>query len=75
MATDSPEAAFKKAAKVIERTYSAPFLAHNCMEPMNSFAHVQGDKVQIATPIQIPSLILPALTTSSGRHRKRTRGA
>lgn len=60
----NPEAAFKKAAKVIERTYSAPFLAHNCMEPMNSFAHVEGDKVQIATPLQIPSAIIPALAAS-----------
>ena len=37
-----PEAAFKNAAQVIERTYTAPFLAHNCMEPMNFFAHVEG---------------------------------
>ena len=39
----NPESAFKKAAKVIERNYSAPYLAHNCMEPMNSFAHVEGN--------------------------------
>ncbi|MCJ7468199.1 MAG: molybdopterin-dependent oxidoreductase, partial [Maribacter sp.] len=32
-------AAFKKAAKIIERNYSCPFLAHNTMEPMNFFAH------------------------------------
>jgi len=61
-----PEAAFKNAAKVIERTYSAPFLAHNCMEPMNAFAHVQGDKVQIATPIQIPGLVVPTIAASLG---------
>ncbi|MEM6379639.1 MAG: molybdopterin cofactor-binding domain-containing protein, partial [Bacteroidota bacterium] len=60
----NPEAAFKNAAKIIERTYSAPYLAHNCMEPMNSFAHVQGDKVRIATPIQIPGLIVPTLASS-----------
>ena len=62
----NPEAAFKNAAKVIERTYSAPFLAHNCMEPMNSFAHVEGDKVSIATPLQIPGFIVPTLATSLG---------
>ncbi len=61
-----PEAAFKKAAKIIERSYSAPFLAHNCMEPMNAFAHVEGDKVQIAAPLQIPSFVVPALATSLG---------
>ena len=36
-----PESAFKNAAQIIERTYNAPFLAHNCMEPMNFFAHGQ----------------------------------
>ena len=62
----NPEAVFKKAAKVIERSYTAPFLAHNCMEPMNSFAHVEGDKVRIATPLQIPGLIIPTLASSLG---------
>ncbi len=62
----NPEAAFKKAAKIIERTYSAPFLAHNCMEPMNAFAHVEGEKVHIAAPIQIPSFIVNTLATSLG---------
>ncbi len=62
----NPEAAFKNAAKVLERTYSAPYLAHNCMEPLNAYAHVQGDKAKIAAPIQIPSFIIPTLTASLG---------
>ncbi len=49
-----PDAAFKKAAKVIERTYTAPFLAHNTMEPMNFFADVTENKVELAGPIQTP---------------------
>ncbi len=61
-----PEAAFKKAAKIIERSYSAPYLAHNCMEPLNAFAYVQGDKVRISAPIQIPNLIIPTLASSLG---------
>ena len=32
--------AFAHADKVIERTYSSPFLPHNCMEPMNFYANV-----------------------------------
>jgi isoquinoline 1-oxidoreductase beta subunit len=56
-----PEMAFKNAAKMIKRTYSAPFLAHNCMEPMNAFAHVEGDKVWIAGPLQAPGLIEPTI--------------
>ena len=62
----NPEKAFKDADRIIERSYSAPYLAHNCMEPMNSFAHVQGDKVRIATPIQIPGSIVPTLSASLG---------
>ena len=46
------EAAFKRAAKVIERTYTAPFLAHNCMEPMNFFADVQNGKAELSGPLQ-----------------------
>ena len=62
----SPEAAFKNAAKIVERSYSAPFLAHNSMEPLNAFAHVEGDKVKIAAPIQIPSFIIPTIASSLG---------
>ncbi|AZQ59908.1 xanthine dehydrogenase family protein molybdopterin-binding subunit [Maribacter sp. MJ134] len=62
----NPKAAFKNAAKIIERSYSAPFLAHNCMEPLNAFAHVKGDKAEIAAPIQIPSLIVPTIASSLG---------
>lgn len=47
-----PEKAFQNAAKIIERTYTAPFLAHNCMEPMNFFAHVTPDKAELIGPLQ-----------------------
>jgi isoquinoline 1-oxidoreductase subunit beta len=57
-----PEAAFKNAAQVIERTYNAPFLAHNCMEPMNFFAHVQADKALVAGPMQAPGWMEPTLS-------------
>ncbi|MBL7862180.1 MAG: molybdopterin-dependent oxidoreductase [Cyclobacteriaceae bacterium] len=50
----NPEAVFKKAAKVVERSYSAPFLAHNTMEPMNFFAHVTEEKAELVGPIQTP---------------------
>ncbi len=49
-----PEKAFKNAARVIERSYTCPFLAHNCMEPMNFFADVSGDKAMLLGPIQTP---------------------
>ncbi len=56
-----PETAFKNAAQVIERTYNAPFLAHNTMEPMNFFAHVQDDKALVAGPLQAPGWAEPTL--------------
>ena len=56
-----PETAFKNAAQIIERTYNAPFLAHNCMEPMNFFAHVSEDKALVAGPVQAPGWMEPTL--------------
>ncbi len=50
-----PDSAFAGAAKVIERTYSAPIIAHNTLEPMNFFAHVNGDKVELVGPTQTPN--------------------
>lgn len=62
----NPEAAFASADKVIERTYNGPFLAHNCMEPMNFFAHVNGDKADCAGPLQKPELTEQALSSRLG---------
>ena len=56
-----PETAFKNAAQIIERTYNAPFLAHNCMEPMNFFAHVTAEKALFAGPLQAPGWTEPTL--------------
>lgn len=62
----NPEAAFKNAAKVIERTYTAPFLAHNCMEPMNFFAHVTAEKADLEGPLQKPELLEQTLSARLG---------
>lgn len=53
----NPEAAFKKAAKVIERTYSAPFIAHNTLEPMNFFASVTDTAAELIGPTQTPEAL------------------
>lgn len=65
-----PEAAFKNAAKVIERTYTAPYLAHNTMEPVNCFAHVTAEKAEIYGPIQAPEFIMRTLTARLGLPRE-----
>ncbi|MEZ4958982.1 MAG: molybdopterin cofactor-binding domain-containing protein [Saprospiraceae bacterium] len=61
-----PEAAFKNAAQVIERTYTAPYLAHNTMEPMNFFAHVTPDKAELVGPIQTPEFLEKTLAARLG---------
>lgn len=61
-----PEATFKQAAQVLERTYTAPFLAHNCMEPMNCFARVTADKAVLAGPTQTPDFIRPTIAARLG---------
>lgn len=62
----NPEAAFKKAAKVIERSYTAPFLPHNTMEPMNFFAHVTADKAELVGPIQTPEFMEKSVSERLG---------
>jgi isoquinoline 1-oxidoreductase subunit beta len=54
-----PETAFKNAAHILERTYTAPFLAHNCMEPMTYFAHVTDDNALLVGPHQAPGWVEP----------------
>jgi isoquinoline 1-oxidoreductase subunit beta len=61
-----PETIFKKANRILERTYTAPFLAHNTMEPVNCFAHVTADKAEIYGPIQAPEFIMKALSARLG---------
>ncbi|MEM9936617.1 MAG: molybdopterin cofactor-binding domain-containing protein, partial [Bacteroidota bacterium] len=50
----NPEATFANAAKIVERTYEAPFLPHNTMEPMNFYADVTAERAILEGPIQTP---------------------
>lgn len=59
-----PEAAFLKAKRIVERTYSAPFLAHNPMEPISCFAHITDEKAFFVAPIQIPEMIKQNILTN-----------
>ncbi|GGZ92592.1 xanthine dehydrogenase family protein molybdopterin-binding subunit [Algibacter mikhailovii] len=47
--------AFAEADAVLERVYEAPFLPHNCLEPMNFYANVTPEKVHLVGPIQTPA--------------------
>ncbi|MHA7128793.1 xanthine dehydrogenase family protein molybdopterin-binding subunit [Algoriphagus namhaensis] len=55
-----------KAAKVVEKTYTAPFLAHNTMEPMNFFAHVTPEKAELVGPIQTPESLRSSVMAALG---------
>jgi isoquinoline 1-oxidoreductase subunit beta len=61
-----PETAFAKAAKVLERTYSAPFLSHNPMEPISCFAHITDEKAFFVAPIQIPDMMKQNIVANLG---------
>jgi isoquinoline 1-oxidoreductase subunit beta len=60
------EAAFKGAAKTIKREYQCPFLSHSPMEPMNFFAHVRADGVELVGPSQTPEAARGATATLLG---------
>ncbi len=49
------ESAFKNAAKVVRSEYQCPFISHSPMEPMNFFAHVKSDGVELVGPTQTPA--------------------
>lgn len=60
------EKVFKSAAKIVESVYTAPFLAHNTMEPMNFFAHVTPEKAELLGPIQTPEFLEKTLVSVLG---------
>ena len=59
-------AAKSKAAKVVEATYTAPFLAHARMEPGNATAMVTPDRVDVWTGDQSPQFALLRAADEAG---------
>ncbi|MFT5149610.1 MAG: isoquinoline 1-oxidoreductase beta subunit, partial [Flavobacteriales bacterium] len=59
--------AFAEADEILDRTYEAPFLPHSCMEPMNFFANVTEDKIELAGPIQTPEGTANQIAEELGR--------
>ncbi len=61
-----PQTTFKKAAQILERSYTAPFLAHSTLEPMNFFANVTAEKAELAGPIQTPEFMEKSVSARLG---------
>jgi isoquinoline 1-oxidoreductase beta subunit len=56
----------KSGAKVIEASYTAPYLAHATMEPMHCTAQFKDGKVELWAPTQIPSSARAAAAKAAG---------
>ncbi len=61
-----PETAFGQATHVLERTYEAPFLPHNTLEPMNFFADVTETHATLVGPIQTPEIMEKSVSERLG---------
>ncbi|GAA4970724.1 xanthine dehydrogenase family protein molybdopterin-binding subunit [Algibacter aquimarinus] len=59
--------AFANADKIIERVYESPFLPHNTLEPMNFFANVTDEKVDLVGPVQTPEAAQSVVADLLGR--------
>jgi isoquinoline 1-oxidoreductase beta subunit len=59
-------AALKSAGKVVEADYTAPYLAHATMEPMNCTAQVRPDRVDVWVSTQNPESALAAAAEIAG---------
>lgn len=53
---DAKKALAAPGARIIEAEYYVPYVAHACMEPMNTTAWVRPDSVEIWSPTQIQFL-------------------
>ncbi|WP_439131705.1 molybdopterin cofactor-binding domain-containing protein [Polaribacter sp.] len=61
--------AFKEADTILEKTYSSPFLPHNCMEPMNFYANVTATKIDLVGPTQTPSEVQKSVAVLLDRNK------
>jgi isoquinoline 1-oxidoreductase beta subunit len=52
--------------KVVEAWYSAPYLAHATLEPMNATVRVSGGRVEVWAPTQVPQMCRAAAARTAG---------
>jgi isoquinoline 1-oxidoreductase beta subunit len=54
------------AKRLVEASYSAPYLAHATMEPMNCTAHFKDGRLEIWAPTQVPGQARAAAAKAAG---------
>ena len=59
--------ALNSSDKVLEASYDSSFLPHNCMEPMNFYANVTPEKIELAGSIQTPQNSVNSVAKKLGR--------
>lgn len=64
--TGDVDAAFKKARKVVEATYTMPHLSHAPMEVPNALAWVHDGKCEVWAPVQAPQSARAEIATFFG---------
>ena len=64
--TGNAAAALHQSAKLVDVTYTVPFLAHATMEPMNATAHVWADVCEVWAPLQIQGMAQQAVARTLG---------
>jgi isoquinoline 1-oxidoreductase subunit beta len=61
-----PDESPREGARAIEAWYSAPFLAHATLEPMNATARFDGERVEVWAPTQVPQMCRGAAARVAG---------
>jgi isoquinoline 1-oxidoreductase beta subunit len=71
---DATAPAGAAAARVFEREYAVPYLAHACLEPMNATAQLQADgTLDLWAPTQSPSIARTEAASAAGVEPDRVR--
>ena len=65
--------ALRQSAKTVDVTYTAPFLAHATMEPMNATANVRADGCEVWAPLQIQGSAQRAVAGALGLSPERVK--
>lgn len=63
------DAAIAASDRVIEATYSVPFVSHAPLEPQNCFARVDGETCRVIVPTQMPAGVSRSVAAVTGLDR------